>query len=546
MKIWKWSVVAVAVAVAGACKTAPTPAKPAPPADPAPVEAQPAPPPADALPAVPSSPIAEPEAVLVHAQVGDLPAFLPRVGAFTDAIRPGGGMMFTLDFVRMGAAQAGIDLSGVDLARPVHLLLLDPTTYGGTPVVLVVAVADRPALDAMAQQANMVVMEHGGFAALGTRQALGAVGPYALSTLVTRAPAAAPRIEIAVGRGGPLVRDQFASAVQQMVDQAPPEQRSTMEVTMRGYVSLLDQIDRATFVLDADAARGSLEIHLTGKPGTTLERFIGQQRPGSFELLRELPPSAIVMGGSLQLDPLWDFMIEVSKTSMQQVYGDAEVGTKLMEQWRTLLVGENAVGAELGKDFRVSALWDITQRDAVAAMWRDYFQTVAKTPLTGKMNVKLKLDAGKHRGAKLSTMTTSPTKQMTAEERLLYDFLGGALSVGYAVTGDRLLIAGGADGLRGVKDALDRNADKARAFDPPVGAVITELKQRRESYLVAFDLVGIRDFAAAQEAARAAKKKAAAPPRSTRTPVILAIGASTAGALTFRIAVPAEQIAPLM
>lgn len=544
MQTWKtWSVI-VLVASATACKTAPTPAKPTPPAT---VTEQPpaiAEPPADALPAIPSAPIAEPAAVLVHATAGDLPALLPRLDAFTSVVQPGGGMRFSLDVIRMIAGQAGLDLSGVDLARPAHLLVLDPAQHA-EPFVLVVAVDDRAALDAVAKQTGLRVLEHQGYAALGTHDALVAAGPYALSTLAVQPAAPSPRIEIAVDRGRRLVQDRFESALAEIVAAAPPEQRASMKLSVEGYAALLEQIDRAAFVLDVEPGRASVTIRLSGKPGTTLAAFIAAQRPAKLELLRELPAAPYVMGGALDLSTIWDFMTAVSAASMDQLYRDANLAGPMMAAWPKLLTGENAAALELGTAGpRLHATWDITDAAAVAAMWRDYFQNLAKTPLPGKLELKLKLDAGRHRGVKLSTMTIAPGRAMPAEERIAYDFFGGQIAVGYAVTDTRLMMGGGGDGVRAMKDAIDRGADRARTVDASLVPVVAELRARGESYLVAVDLVGFRDYFVAFAAAGPKGKRPALAP-STRAPAFLAIGRD-GDELTFRVVVPATQLAPLL
>lgn len=542
----KWRVSAVAMVMAlAACGGGNKPAgKPTPPAtvsDPIAVAADPPDP--DALPPVPTAPVAQPDSVIAHAHVGSLTALLPAAASFADQVKPGAGMMINDATLRMMASQAGFDLGAVDLTRAAHVLLLDPEEHP-SPVVVVVPIGDRDLLDALVQRLGMAVQIHGGYAALGELDALREAGAYALTTVAAMPAPAQPTFDFEVARIHAKYRDGIHARMQALVEQSPPQQRAVMARSLEGYLALLAQMRRASMTIGVEGGRLAWTMRCEPVAGSGMETFIAAQKPGRFDLLAELPPGAITMGGALELGALWDYMTDLSRTSLEQVYGNQDAALAMMAQWRTLMTGENAVAVSIGKTVGVTALWDVDQPAAVSAMWRAYIDALAKTPLTGRMALSIKPDVARHRGVKLSTMTTSPAKGTPPDERAVYDFFGGKLTMGYGVTKARFVLAAG-DALGLLKAAIDRGERKTRAIDPSLAPVVAELQARGDSYFIAADVVALRDQIMARVLGTAAPPPSPAAAAGARPPALLAIG-TEAGALMFRFTMPAEQLGPLL
>src|SRR5262245_44697275 len=140
------------------------------------------------LPAIPSAPAPLPPAVLGALSIGEPQTQLASMAAFADAVQPGLGAMVAPAQLIQGVAGAvgAPGLDGADLGKPLHLLFLDPQKGGGQ-MLLVVAVADQQKMTGTVG-GGALVQFHGGYAAVGSPQAIQVASAYALSNVAKSQP----------------------------------------------------------------------------------------------------------------------------------------------------------------------------------------------------------------------------------------------------------------------------------------------------------------------------------------------------------------------
>lgn len=536
-----WRLVAV-IALAAACggsskKPTPEVAKPADPieqpAEVAPVE-QP-------LPAISGSAVAAPDGLAAVAQVADVRALIASVGKFADGVQPGVSAMVTLDSLLMGAAQEGIDLSGVDFGKPVRVLWLNPSKYQ-LPFVAVVGVKDEAALTAAvkseaAASAGLRIQIHQGYAAIGSFETLSAAGGYALTTLAASAPPANPTVDIDVKYLVAAYQPFLEMIAQQASVAADPSQKAMMEATMTAYMSMFRQIDKASLSLELVGDHASLVTSVRPLDGTTFASFVGAQKPSQFALIGRVPAGPITMGGYMDFAQVWSVFGELMKPMMAQMYGDATPAVmKFWDQWVALKTGESAISIDLSSSsFGMSGLWDVDNAAAAAKMWTEYFTALVKTPIA---TMTVKTGTVTQKGVKISTAKFSPGANMPPEQKVFYDQMGGSFSGGFAAIGKQLVFAFGTDATAGAKKMVDVAKAKPTAPRATLATVIADAKQRGESYLVAFDLAAIKDrFAPAPATGNGPGPKSA----GTAEPGAFALGVA-GGALQMRLTLPAAQV----
>ncbi len=535
MRSKRWSLIAVmslAAACGGSTKQAAPPAVPDQPVPTEPtipdeVEA--------ALPAIPSSPAPAPDGLFVTAHADNPSALIAAIGTFADAIQPGVKAMFTTELLVATAASEGIDLRGVDLTRPVRVIMLDPSRYP-QPLVAVVGVADQAALGAAATQIDMRMQVHNGFAAIGTADALIAAGGYALTTLATAPIPTVPTMEVNVAAVMQRHGAAVAAKINDIASAADPAQREMIAKTMQLYAGLLDQLAALTVTLELVGDHASVVMRMAPRSGTALATFIGKQGPATFALLDQLPGGIVTMGGRLDLQQIWAAMGEMMAPMMASTYGaGAPTVMAFWKQWTELETGETAMSIDVTKQaFGASGLWEVAAPAAAAAMWSDYLAAIAKSPMP---TVAFVPSSSKHRGVKLSMVAVTPDKSMPDDQRAIYQRMGGTLRFGFAVVDKRVALGIGTDAAARVKALIDlsKGAVKKKARPSPLAPVVAEAKRRGESYLFTIDLEAMKS-----QFASMLGNGPGPMPSGVNEPSAFAVGTAD-GALTWRITVPAAQ-----
>ena len=530
--------VVVAAAVA-ACGSKPKPAAPAPAPEPAadvsaPIEEREPPPPP--LPAIPSSPAPAPAELIATASAPAPVSLLPLWGAYLERVTPGAGQLATRDGLA-AATDGALALAGVDLARPVRALMLDPVRFP-SPFVFVVGVSDEAALAAAASQRGLRYQVHGGFAAIGQQPAMVEAAGFALTTLVAAPLPPAPTVDVDVGylmlHYGSMVEALTADAAAEQ----PPEQRELVRSMMTSIVSLLGQIDHAQLAGEVVGERATGSLRLQAKPGTALAAFLAAQAPATFAQLERLRPGAVMMGGNVELGGLVETWMGFMEQTMTRLYGDRTAQVmEMMRAWLTVDIGEVGMTAEpADQKLTVSALFAVSDGARLAKLWAEMIKVqVAVT--TGP--IKTTVSTSNHRGVKLTSTAGALTKSATDVERAGWEASPVVSKGSFAVVGNTGLMVMGVDPLPLARALVDALKDKRTItpLPPAAAAVLDEARRRRESLLVAMDLPRLA-------ALGGGSRDPAAPPIKASEPTVFG-AAADGGALTFRVTIPAGQVAPL-
>lgn len=526
--------VAAALAACGGSKpkpAAPVAAAPAAPVEPAPLEA--ALPPPTPLPPIPSTPAPAPAELIATFSSPAPSSMVGLLAAYIDRVEPGAGVNVTLDAVRGAAAEADIDLRGVDLTRPVRALVLDPTRFRD-PIVLVVGVEDEATLAAQVKDRGFRYQLHGGLAAIGKEKALVEAAGFALTTLASSPLPPAPTLDLDVG----YLMLHYGSMIEQLAaaagEDGPPEQRAMTQAFTGALVSLLGQVGHAQVSADITGDRVTGALRLEARAGTTLATFVAGQAPATFEQLAVLPGGPIAMAGRIDFGPLMAAMSDVMEPMMSRMYGSS--GPAMLDffrAWRTIDLGELGATAQLtGGAITMAMLLDVSDPAAVVKLWSDAATAQAKA--TGAV---LKVTSKKltYKRATLLSLQSSLGAGATDADRKGFEMWGGAsMGQSLAVVGKTAIMTMGGDALPPAKALIDRlaaGAKRGRPADAGLRAVVEDALRRRESALMAFDLGGLMAFA-----------RKTAPPPPGAEPVTLGVAAD-AGALTLRLTLPAAQVA---
>ena len=525
--------VSLAIACGGSSKPPQAPA--APPAPPAVADEPLAVPDEPALPAVPSTPAAAPASLLATGSVGDPGAFIAAAAAYADHVMPGIGANLTLDALRAGMRQEGLGLDGVDFGKPVRGILLDPRQFS-PPVVVVVAVADEPALRALASELGLRVQTHNGLAAIGSFDALTEAGGFALTTLAAAPAPAMPTVDFDVVSAMELFRPLIEMVGPQLLAAAAPAERVTMEVGIAMYLQFFAQLEHVTFALDLAGDRASVTMALVPQAGTGLATFIGAQQPSAFAMFERLGPAPFAMGGRLELAPVWQAVQTLLEPVLAQSFGPGmDQVQAVWSRWMALDTGESAFSFTLANGFAIAGGWELDRPAELAGFLKDQIAIMTRDQ-TSMLTFKQR--AAKHRGTPVTLVTATPAKSMPADQRELYDRIGGSLSYGFAATRRHMVLAAGADATARLHAQIDQSLAGKAPPPSPLAPVLADARQRNESYLVAMDLPALRDSFQSMLGNRPG------PAPTPGQPTVLGIS-SAHGALLTRFTLPASQLAAM-
>ena len=298
---------------------------------------------------------------------------LDGLRAFVDAIQPGAGAM-------LDEAKLLRPLDGIDLTKPMHLLVVDRGDERG--VVVLAKIGDQKVLDTVQSPAS--IEKRNGWALIGKQPFLRDVTSYAFSTLVTAPAPAKPTATVYL----PRVLALHAKEVDKGREQFGAGMTGSMAVLMQGYFDALLSIARDTdevrATLDASGAQGAIDLAFAPRPGSRLAAFIAAQKPGDFSLLAKLPDesAAMVIAGHLVLGPYHDGFV----AAMAAIYQiPATSIAKELEAIMNAANGDIAMTVRLGGGMAMTQL--IGMRDVAAA-------NTALDRIHDKLGAGMKLDMG--------------------------------------------------------------------------------------------------------------------------------------------------------
>ena len=193
-------------------------------------------------------------------------------------------------------------LTGVDLTRPIHVLILDPKRFP-QPNVLVVETKSVPKLkEELLASPAVATRTRKNVVVLGEEAALALVADYAFTLTMrdpgVRATAYVERIWAAFGEQAKAMAPMLVAAMGSSNPALKPAK------LVDGLVTAVDQA--ALLVIDVRAGAGGVDLSfaLSAKPRTPIASFISAQHPSDFALLSKLAaqdPVALIGGGDLDM-----------------------------------------------------------------------------------------------------------------------------------------------------------------------------------------------------------------------------------------------------
>ncbi len=441
---------------------------------------------ADKLPAIPASPAPIPDMVLATISIGDPQGQFAGLAAFADAVQPGFGAMMSPAQVLQGVAGSvgapGID--GVDLAKPIHLVLLDPQKGGGQSL-LVVGVADQnKMIGSVGGGATLQV--HDGFAAVGSAAALQAASPYALSNLAKAAPPRNPHGVIYMNRIMAAYGPQLDATLRQSMGQNPDAAEKKMA---EHVVKVLGSVERIEADIEASGSLANATFSVFPAQGSPLAAWTGLQKPSDYSVAARLPAGQwlMVAAGSLDWGPMQGFLAEIA----------AAQGKPDMAAWMNVFGQEVAVAllAKEDKTVRVAGVVSVTDSKKLAPLTLEYVKKMAtEKPAVDKMEVSAKANAYKTGGASLHAITLKPGASTSDDEKKQFEKVFGKAGMKsyFGVAGDWMVFS--LDKDKGAKQMAAKLVANTKAKTPKsaLGATfdkaLADSKAKNESGVMVFDL----------------------------------------------------------
>ncbi len=443
---------------------------------------------------------APPDAVVVTVSTGSQSKATDAIRAYAEAIRPGSGTFVRAELVADALAkQAGAEsLGGLDLAGPVHLIVLD----GPARTVVVGKAADRAALEKGRGGAHLVVRD--GWALVGPKDAVELVASWAVPGLVATRPARALEATVYVDR----LMTRHASEVTAMRE-AVASQMSAADPTgaamaveyMTALFNLAGDSARLGVAFAIDAERADLDLALVPRPSTPLAGFISAQKPSDFALLESLPattPTGMVMAGHVELGPYRQSAIALFTRMMN--FGDtgSDFGrafTALAE----LATGDFAAGFTMGPS-GASMVELVPVSDAAAAekVVREVAAATAAGANVTAMGIRMThtghVDLAQHGGAVIHGVTTTVDLDSTPplqRDMFARMYGNGGQRTNIAFPPGALIATIGELGL--IEQAIDARAGKAARLrlSPEIAGLVKEARGRRDSLLFVIDMVSM-------------------------------------------------------
>ena len=517
-----------------------------------PVQA-PAVPAAAPAPTLPSVPVATtaPESLLAEVTLPEPERNIGRLGELADAIKPGSGALVSP--ATLAGALAGMlgasSLDGLDLARPVRVLVLDPKTQP-KPLVLVASVADEKVLLAsVAAAPGLAVRVHEGHAAVATETALLQAGDYALTQLLGQPLPAEPTVNVYLERVATIFRgelDMFKNTVIGAMKERGGHTAAVVEAELAFFEYLVDQSERLVVTLEAAATGASLDFALVPRAGATIASFYAAQQPSDYALLGKLPAADVVMfamAGRVVLGPWREPALAFVGEAWEKITGK-KLGPELLAGFVAMAdasTGESAGVGSLGPkgDLRAAMLWgttDPTGLHQVTLSMLAGLKALGKIDLLGdKVSYDVKPTAFKYDGVAVTEYTTSFDFSETKAKAVLEKLYGGKAVKGHLGAFDGFMVSAfGKSSDAFFKAAVDSARRGKNRFDPglDLAAALTDSRARKESFVMYMALGEI------MRAAQAAEKKQSFPVIEGPAGMVFALGFAD-GSAHFRMTLPA-------
>lgn len=438
------------------------------------------------LPAIPDKPAPLPNTVLGAISVGDPQGQLTAMAAYADAVQPGfGAMLSPAQLVQGAAAMVGAPgLDGVDLSKPLHIILLDPQKGGGQ-ALMVAAVADQGKM-AGTVGGGAVLQIHGGYAAIGTASALQAASPYGLSNLAKTTPPKNPHVVIYMTRIMESFGPQLDATLRQSMGGDPkPAEKKVAE----GLIKTLSSVERIEGDLEATGQLATASFAVHPVQGSGLAQWSGLQKPSDYSVASRLPAGSwlMVAAGRIDWGPLQGFMAEMAKAD----------GKPEMAEWMGVFGQEVAFAllAREDKTVRMAGLVAVTDGKKLGELIAGYIKQMAAQPKAmDSMEVTAKANAYRTGGAALHGITIKPSAQTSPEEKKEFEkvFGKGGIKSYFGLAGSWMVFSLDKDKpAKALAAKLVQNSKSRQpksALTDTFEKAVADSKTRNESGVMVFDL----------------------------------------------------------
>jgi len=429
--------------------------------------------------------------------------FAGHLGKYVDKVAPGmgarvDGAMLTQGFASMTNAGS---LEGIDLDKPVRVILLDPKKHTQSPVVLLASFADVEKLKKGAGQAKVEAQD--GRALVGADAEIAAVKTWAFGTLAGKAAPEAPTAEVWIDRVMVAYRADIENFAKQM---AAMNLGGTMQAVLKGEIEVLlavgEQSDRMNLSLEAADDDCALNVALAPKSGTALARFVAAQKPFDAKLLTGMPSTdhpAMVMIGHTELgelsEPMYRWIGPVLAQIADKPFDDSF--HKLWQDWLKLFTGDFAAVSWMeGGATAMNEVIGVTDGKAAQKTVQDLLAGLKSPKKVSFMGIDMTFTGGfgaaQHGDASIDTVgvTFDTANMQEMQKEMMKRMYPDGMKMAYAGWGKTFGIAMGpksADQL----NALIDSSGKPPTLSPFVQAAVDASAKRKESMVMVMNLAAM-------------------------------------------------------
>ena len=429
--------------------------------------------------------------------------------AYADRVQPGAGTMIARAVPEGLPPMAGADaLPGLDPARPVRVIVLDPPG-GSSATAVLVPVRDGKAL-ARGVGPRATVKQAGGWALIAPAAAtVKQLAPWALGPLAREPAPALPTATVFPKALFAAHRTQIEAMLAQITGQlaATPGMDADIAASVRAGLlaatyGLADSA-RIDLALDARADLAALDLAITPGAGTALASFVAAQRPTGFPLLARLPverPQMLMAGhvvGGPYREPLVKAMLPLLARTLGRTVAPDEQA--LFVSMLDAFEGEFALTSTPGAPATMAALYQVSDPSALAPMLDRLYAMfgVALTTEIGGLGMRMQMvtDRTPIDGVRFrrQTVTYDYRKLPRAEADRQRALLGDRQETRAAAWDDVMGMVTGRDTLAPARQlvALSRGKAKAPSLPPAMSQLVDDARAHRDSLLMIMDLAAV-------------------------------------------------------
>jgi hypothetical protein len=269
--------------------------------------------------------VPEPADLIAVASVASPKAALARLKAYAEAVSPGAAGAIKEEMIPAALSEivGAQGLDGLDLDKPLHLLVLDPKKQ--KKPLLLGTVADEAKVKLVK---GATVKVEGKLALIGADADVSASSAYAFGVVGRRAAPTAATVVCSPKKLADLYRadiEKLSKELPAMMQGQAASMGRVLQIELELFLKLADQTDEARLSADAVNGEAVIDVALVPRAGTTFEAFAKAQKAGvDVDRLSRLPGNdkpTMVMVGSVQFGPVRGPILDLLDGIMEPVLG---------------------------------------------------------------------------------------------------------------------------------------------------------------------------------------------------------------------------------